>query len=138
MEFIEGFVSTGSPKVEPILSFGDLLTVERQINAQEDRRNSKSSKEMSCHICLRPYKSVNGLRKHFMDKHFGDNTVGVGDSDTMKEFFPCSVCKKFYKREANYEKHMLKEHGISKDEFEMHAGAEESRSKTKEDGVFNY
>lgn len=44
MEFIEGFVSTGSPKVEPILSFGDLLTVERQINAQEDRRNSKSSK----------------------------------------------------------------------------------------------
>ena len=96
------------------------------------------SSEMSCHVCQRPYKSVNGLRKHFMEKHFGDNTIGVGNSDTMKEFFPCSVCKKFYKREANCVKHMLKEHGISKDEVEMHAGAEESRSTTKEDGVFNY
>ena len=43
MSFIQGYVPESLDKPIPLLSFGDLLTVEREINAQEDRRNSRNS-----------------------------------------------------------------------------------------------
>ena len=76
MEFIEGFVSTGSSKVEPILSFGDLLTVERQINAQEDRRNSTSSKGRMEDVipCLSDFHFLgNFFEVRYHIAHFKDN-----------------------------------------------------------------
>ena len=67
MKFIRQYVpTTDDDKVIPILSFGDLLTVERQINAQEDRRNSRSSEE-----------KLEGIIPCLSDFHFLGNFLEV-------------------------------------------------------------
>lgn len=46
MAFIQTFVpNVENPERAAIVSFGDLLTVEREIHAQEDRRNARTTEK---------------------------------------------------------------------------------------------
>ena len=46
MAFIQNFVpSIENAELAATVSFGDLLTVEREIHAQEDRRNARTSEQ---------------------------------------------------------------------------------------------
>ena len=81
MKFIRHYVPTKLDSTDiSILSFGDLLTVEREINAQEERRNLRSRKG-----------NLEGIIPCLTDFHFLGNFLGVINFLLLYKFFITEV-----------------------------------------------
>ena len=76
MAFIQNFVpSIENAELAATVSFGDLLTVEREIHAQEDRRNARTSEQKFQGIipCLTDFHYLGNFMEVyyiFIDTHF--------------------------------------------------------------------